>query len=102
MTQNEFWDAFRNQDIVVRTNTREQVKIFYGAASTHGLQVGSTEYSPSQYPWSICYNTAVTGWMGHGLSKAENAEHITFEDWITIEYNDDSSDIPCVSLEGVL
>lgn len=102
MTQNEFWDAFRNQDIVVRTNTREQVKIFYGAASIHGLQVGPSNYDPMFYPWSIYYHTAVTGWKGYGIAKAEKAEHITFEDWTVIENNDGGVDISCVSLEGVL
>lgn len=102
MTQDEFWDAFRNQDIVVRTNTREQVQSFYAAASAHGLLVGSTDYDPGDYPWSIYYHTAVTGWTGHGITKAEKAEHMNFEDWAAIEDNDSGSDIPCVSLEGVL
>ena len=102
MTQDEFWDAFRNQDIVVRTNTREQVQSFYAAASAHGLLVGSIDYDPRVYPWSIFYNIIVTGWTGHGIAKAENAEHITFEDWTVIEDNDGDSDIPCVSLENVL
>lgn len=102
MTQEEFWDAFRNQDIVVRTDTREQVKNFYAAASAHGILVSTTDYDPTKYPWSICYHTAVTGWTGKGIPKAEKAEHITFEDWTIIEDNDGGLDIPCPGLEDVL
>ena len=102
MTQNEFWEAFRNQDIVVRTNTREQVETFHDAASAHGLSVGASTYDPQVYPWSIFYKTSVVGWKGYNITKAEQAEHITFEDWTIIEDNDGDLDIPCVSLEGVL
>lgn len=87
---------------MVRTDTREQVKNFYAAASAHGLLVGGTDYNPTDYPWSIYYHTAVTGWTGRGIAKAENAEHITFEDWTIIEDNDGGVDIPCLSLEDVL
>lgn len=102
MTQNEFWDAFKHQKIVVRTDTRERVRGFYDAASAHGFHVASTKYDPTEYPWSIFYTTIVTGWTGEGISKLEQADHISFGDWIAIEYNDDGSDIPCVSLEDVL
>lgn len=102
MTQNEFWDVFQNRDIVVQTDTRERVKTFYAAASSHGLRIGATDYRPTDFPWSVCYGGTVTGWTGEGFLEMQRADHITFDDWMAIEEGNGDSDIPCVSLEDVL
>lgn len=102
MTQEEFWDAFRLKEIVVRTDTEEQVRLFHNAASAHGVSTCTTEYNPAAYPWSVCFGQRVTGWTGYHNNDYEQSERISFEDWTAIENNNGGPDIPCVSLEDVL
>lgn len=102
MTQDEFWEAFRRQEIVVRTDTREHIEDFYNAGKCQGLLVSGTAYDPKLYPWSIWYGHNIVGWVGRGLGWAERAEHLSFEEWQDIQYGSVGEDIPCISLEGVL
>lgn len=102
MSIDEFWEAFRDQQVAVRVNTIDQRSVVTELAQEHGCYIGDQDYSIHQYPWVVYWYGSVTGWTGVTSGTLHAETLLEYDEFQDIMDGAGEVELSCSDLEELL